>query len=152
MARRADPPPRANPPTLAGSRPAAASDDGAGKATGRRRRAYRSGLSAEFWAAWLLRLKGYRIIGRRVRYGAGEIDLVARRGDVVAFVEVKRRARIEDALEAVTPAARQRIARAARSWVAGHPRHARGTLRFDLVALAPGRLPRHLPSFFEAEV
>lgn len=120
--------------------------------TSRRRRAYASGLSAETLAAWLLRLKGYRIIGRRVRFGAGEIDLIARRRGVVAFVEVKRRTTFAEAVEAVTPAARQRIARAARVWLASHPRHAASTLRFDLVAVCPRRLPRHLPSFFEAEV
>lgn len=117
-----------------------------------RRAAYRRGLGAEGLAAWLLRLKGYRILGRRVKTPVGEIDLIARRGDVVAFVEVKRRVAADDALTAVTPAGRRRIAAAARAWLARHPEHARGTLRFDLVVVAARRLPRHVVAAFEAEV
>ena len=117
-----------------------------------RRAAYRRGLAGESLAAWLLRLKGYRILGRRVKTPVGEIDLIARRGDVVAFVEVKRRVASEDALTAVTPAGRRRIAAAARAWLARHPDHAHGTLRFDLVVVAARRLPRHVVAAFEAEV
>jgi putative endonuclease len=119
---------------------------------GRRRAAYRRGLAGEAAAVWLLRLKGYRILGRRVRLPVGEIDIVARRGAVVAFVEVKRRAATEDALTAITATGRRRIAAAARLWLSRHPAHAGLTLRFDLVVVARGRLPRHLVSAFEAEV
>ncbi len=117
----------------------------------RRLRAFRLGLSAETRAAWWLRLKGYRILGRRVRFSRGEIDLIARRGPVVAIVEVKARATIDAAIEAVTPASRRRIVAAAHQWLARNPAHAGCGLRFDIVALAPRRLPHHLVSAFEAE-
>lgn len=118
----------------------------------RRLAAYRRGLGGEAAAVWLLRLKGYRILGRRVRFGAGEIDIVARRGGVLAFVEVKRRATEAEALVAVTPAAQRRIAAAARVWLGRNPGFAHLTQRFDLVVVAARRLPRHVVAAFEAEV
>lgn len=117
----------------------------------RRLRAFRLGLSAETRAAWWLRLKGYRILGRRVRLSRGEIDLIARRGQVVAFVEVKARATVDAAIEAVTPATRRRIAAAAHQWLSRNPAYVGFGLRFDIVALAPRRLPHHLVSAFTAD-
>lgn len=110
--------------------------------------AYRRGLRAEALAAWWLRLKGYRILARRFRTPSGEVDIVARRGGTVAFVEVKRRATLDEALIAVTPRTRRRMEAVVRLWLARHPAHAALTLRFDIIALAPGRLPRHLVSAF----
>ena len=89
-------------------------------------------------------IKGYRLLGFRLRTPLGEIDLLAQRGGVIAVVEVKRRASIEDALEAVTPLQRDRLTRAARSLVARRPALAGAAIRLDLIALAPGRLPRHI--------
>ncbi len=114
--------------------------------TAKRRRAERSGRGGETWAALLLRLKGYRILGRRVRTHAGEIDLVARspRG-ILCFVEVKARGLERGAVESVGARQQQRIARAAQLFVAGKPALAQRPMRFDIVAVAPRRLPRHIP-------
>ncbi len=112
--------------------------------TGRRERAQKLGLRAETLAAVWLRLKGYEIIARNVRNAAGEIDIVARRGDVFAFVEVKARPTVEAACDAISVRARRRIATAAEVW-AGHDRRYRGQgMRFDLIAIRPRRLPVHL--------
>jgi putative endonuclease len=124
---------------------------GGDQATERRRGAHLYGLKAESIAAWLLRLKGYTILARRFVVNGGEIDLVARRGGVIAFVEVKARADFEAAAIAISATKRRRIARAARVWLARNPWAARLTLRGDAVFLAPGRLPRHAPSAYRLE-
>jgi putative endonuclease len=120
-------------------------------ATAERRAAERLGRRAEIVAAWVLRLKGYRVLARRYRTPVGEIDLVVRRGGVVAFVEVKARGTLAEAAEAVGAHGRARIARAAALWLAAHPQAAGLTLRFDVVVAAPGTLPRHLPGVFDAD-
>lgn len=109
-------------------------------ASERRRVAERRGRRAETIAAWWLMLHGWRIVARRRRLPMIEVDLVARRGNVLAVVEVKRRATLEAALAAVTPAAARRLARAAEQVAAGTGAAA----RVDLIALAPWRLPRHI--------
>jgi len=114
----------------------------------RRRRAEGRGRRAETIAAWFLRLKLYRILARRYRTPVGEIDLVARRGRTIAFIEVKRRASEAEAIAAVTQAGRRRIARAAALWIAAHPAAAGFDQRFDVVIALPGRLPRHLIGVF----
>ncbi|MBM3523954.1 MAG: YraN family protein, partial [Alphaproteobacteria bacterium] len=96
-------------------------------------------------AALLLRLKGFRILARGQRSRLGEIDLVARRGGLLVFVEVKARADAALAAEAVTPRQRQRIARAARAYLAGRPTLQGCTQRFDVVLLGRGSWPRHVP-------
>ncbi|HLI64937.1 MAG TPA: YraN family protein [Caulobacteraceae bacterium] len=103
-----------------------------------------AGRRSEILAALWLMAKGYRVLGFRHRLRQGEVDLLAARGRVLIAVEVKRRAALEAALEAVTPAQRQRLRRALRAYAARHPRFAEAELRLDLVALAPGRLPRHI--------
>ena len=105
----------------------------------------RAGRLAETAAAWLLRLRGFRILARRYVTPVGEIDLVARRGELLVFVEVKRRLRADDALSALLPAQQTRIARAAGAFLQRQPRLAGCALRFDLIAVTPWRLPRHLP-------
>ena len=112
--------------------------------------AFRTGLSAESRAAAFLMAKGYRILARRFRTPHGEIDLVARRRNLVAFVEVKARASLDDAAYAVTPRQQQRIIAAAQAWLMAHPEHAEFELRFDAVLIAPRRLPRHLLAAFDA--
>jgi putative endonuclease len=102
------------------------------------------GRFAEALAAWSLRLRGYRIVARRFRTPLGEIDLVARRGRLLAFVEVKARGDLEQALVALSARQRQRTARAAELFLLRRPDLAGHTLRFDLVAVRPWRLPRHL--------
>ena len=96
-------------------------------------------------AALWLRLRGYRILARRYRSPVGEIDLIARRGGVIAAVEVKLRADRAQAAEAITARQWQRIARALALWIQSHPEHAGRDLRFDALLMAPGRMPRHLP-------
>ena len=112
--------------------------------------AFRSGLSAESsCAAWLI-AKGYRIVARRFRSAVGEIDIIARRRGVVAFIEVKVRATLDEAAEAVTLHQQQRIVAAAEAWLARHPQYANHQLRFDAMLIAPGHLPRHLTAAFDA--
>ena len=108
------------------------------------------GRRGEDRAAWYLRLKGYRIIDRRVKTPGGEIDLVVRRFGVTAFVEVKSRMSRKEiglALEAVNT---RRIARAAEHYVSRHPALAATPLRFDVIFLAPMMWPRHVKGAFDA--
>ncbi|HET9903653.1 MAG TPA: YraN family protein [Xanthobacteraceae bacterium] len=118
--------------------------------TPRRQEAFRFGLSAESRAAALLVAKGYRVIARRFRSPAGEIDIVARRRNLLVFVEVKARGRLDDAAWSVQPRQRARIVAAAEAWLAAHPEHAACDMRFDAVLVAPRRLPRHIPAAFDA--
>ena len=112
--------------------------------------AFRWGLSAESRAAMLLIAKGYRIVARRWRSPFGEVDIIARRGRSLVFVEVKARDLLDDAAEAVTPRQRQRIIGAAEAWLAGHPNDAMCDIRFDAVLVAPRRMPRHIAGAFDA--
>ena len=108
-----------------------------------RRSAESRGRSSETLAALLLQLKLYRILGRRVRTHAGEIDLIARSpSGVLCFIEVKARADGRAALDSVGPRQRARIERAASLYIAGKPNIARKGIRFDIVTVAP--FPRHI--------
>lgn len=109
-----------------------------------RQRAERAGRRSERVAAWWLRLKGYRILARGFRSPVGQIDIVARRGAVLAFVEVKRRSSDGAALEAIHPRQQARIARAAEAYLKLRPQLGHLQPRFDAVVLVPGRRPRHL--------
>jgi putative endonuclease len=115
----------------------------------KRKAAFRLGLSAESKAAMLLAAKGYRTIARRWKSPVGEIDLVVKRGRLIAFVEVKARKALDEAAESVL--VRRRIAAAAEAWLAAHPEHAGYDLRFDAVLVAPGRMPEHIVAAFEAD-
>lgn len=117
-----------------------------------RQAAFRVGLNAETKAAWVLRLKGYRLLARRFKVPGGEIDLIAQRGSTLVFVEVKARADLAMALEAITPTQQRRIATAARAWLARHPDQAQLTQRFDAVFVMPQRWPRHLENWFEMDL
>src|SRR6201996_6942467 len=112
--------------------------------------AFQTGLSAESRAAAFLMAKGYRILARRFRTPHGELDLVAKRRNLIAFVEVKARATLDEAAYAVTPRQQARIINAAQAWLAAHPDHAEFELRFDAILIAPRRLPRHLLAAFDA--
>jgi putative endonuclease len=112
--------------------------------------AFKTGLSAESRAAAYLMAKGYRILAKRFRTPYGEIDLVARKRSLLAFIEVKARASLDEAAYAVTPRQQQRIIAAAQAWLMAHPEHAEFELRFDAVLIAPRRLPRHLLAAFDA--
>ena len=112
--------------------------------------AYRDGHRGEMLAAWLLRLKLYRIIGRRYKTPVGEIDLIATRFGTTVFVEVKARSKPVVEAEALQAVNRSRITRAAQYWLARHPAKAGTNLRFDVIFLAPGRWPRHVINAFDA--
>ncbi|MCF2521265.1 YraN family protein [Bradyrhizobium sp. G127] len=112
--------------------------------------AFQTGLSAESKASAYLIAKGYRILARRFRTPYGEIDIVARRRSLLAFVEVKARASLDDAAYSVTPQQQQRIVAAAQAWLMAHPEHAEFDMRFDAVLIAPKHLPRHLMAAFDA--
>jgi len=111
----------------------------------RGRAAHASGLRAEAWAALLLQLKGYRIIARRMKTRVGEIDLVARRGKLIVFVEVKARADMAAAADALLMRQRARLVRAAALFISTRPALAGHDMRFDVVLVAPRSFPRHLP-------
>ena len=107
-----------------------------------RRRAERGGRRAETIASWWLRLKGWKILARRVRTPVGEIDIVARRGRTVAFVEVKARATADEAIRSLDEYRLRRVAAAAEA-VAHRFARTGDDLRIDAVYIAARRLPRH---------
>lgn len=107
--------------------------------------ARRSGRRGEVWAAAWLMAKGYRILGFRLKTPLTEIDLLAKRGDTLVVVEVKSRTLLETALEAVSFDQRDRLRRAGAQLAATRPGLKGLGVRLDLLALAPGRLPRHVP-------
>jgi putative endonuclease len=109
------------------------------------------GRLAETVAAWSLRLRGYQVVGRRFRTPLGEIDLIARRGGLLAFVEVKARADLDQALVTLGPRQRERTARAAQLFLASHPAYRGYILRFDVIAVRPWRLPHHLVDAWRLE-
>ena len=111
--------------------------------THRRQRAQRRGRFAEWLCLWHLRLRGWRILARGWRCPSGEIDILARRGSVLAVIEVKSRNEIDAAASALTPRQRRRIARAAEAFLLSRPDLASLDLRFDLMLVAPLRFPRH---------
>ena len=112
--------------------------------------AFQTGLSAESRASAFLIAKGYRILARRFKTPYGEIDIIARRRGLLAFVEVKARATLDDAAYSVTPQQQSRIVNAAQVWLAAHDNHAQLDMRFDAILIAPKSLPRHLMAAFDA--
>jgi putative endonuclease len=108
-----------------------------------------AGRRAEAIAAVWLMAKGYRILGFRLKAPQAEIDLLAIKGRVLAVVEVKRRSTIEIALETVSFDQRDRLRRAGASLAARRPGLQGASVRLDLIALAPGRLPRHIPDAWQ---
>jgi putative endonuclease len=108
-----------------------------------RRAAERRGRRGETVAAWWLRLHGWRIVATRARTPVGEVDLIARRGRTLAFVEVKMRATEAELALAID---RRRLTRVARAAELLAPRHARpgDAIRIDVILLRPRALPRHI--------
>ena len=109
----------------------------------KRQRAEHFGRRGEGVAAWWLRLHGWRIVASRVRTARGEVDLVAKRGRTVAFVEVKARGSDAELALAIDHARLRRVAAAAELLVPKYARDAT-TIRIDVILVAPWRLPRHL--------
>jgi putative endonuclease len=111
--------------------------------TNRREDAEKRGRRGELVAAWWLRLQGWRIVGERVRTARGEVDLIARRGKTLAFIEVKTRRSDADLALAIDGPRLKRVAAAADMLF---PRYAKGAenVRIDVILVAPWRLPHHL--------
>ncbi len=107
-----------------------------------RQKAERRGRTAEWFAMAFLMCKGYRILGHRLRTPYGEVDVAAWKSGVLVIVEVKARKTYDAGAYAVTPMAQQRIARAAQT-LAGRWRLTAAPIRFDLVVVGSGLLPRH---------
>lgn len=116
--------------------------------TSHQKTGYQKGLQAENLAALYMRLKGYRILAKRYKTPVGEIDLVARRGKTVVFVEVKARAKDTDAAEAIHIHNQTRVRRAAELYLQKYPRYTTHDIRFDAVLLSKGRWPRHIVAAF----
>ncbi|MDE1159927.1 MAG: YraN family protein [Neorhizobium sp.] len=114
----------------------------------KRKRAERRGRLSEYVAAAFLIARGYRILAIRYRTRAGEVDLVARKGDLIAFVEVKARRVESAALDAVGYRAQQRIRATGDIWLSRRPDHARLSCRYDVIVVRPWRLPRHFVEVF----
>ncbi|HTQ35005.1 MAG TPA: YraN family protein [Stellaceae bacterium] len=117
----------------------------------RRLRARRRGRFAEQLCRWHLRLRGWRILASDWRCPAGEIDILARRGDVLAAIEVKSRPDFASGAAALQPRQRRRIARAAEAFLAMRPELAALAVRFDVMIVAPLHLPRHLPGAWRSD-
>jgi len=113
-----------------------------------RRAAERRGRGAETLAAWWLRLHGWRILARRARIAGGEVDLIARRGQTLAFVEVKARATTGTASMSLDAYRLRRVATAAERLA---PRYQRAgdDIRIDAIFIVPGRLPQHLANVWQ---
>ena len=116
-----------------------------------RHRAERRGRLAEQLCRWHLRLHGWRIVAADWRCPSGEIDIVARRRGVLAIVEVKARRDLDSAAISLLPRQRRRIARAAAAFLSARPELAALTLRFDVMLVAPLRVPRHLANAWRAD-
>jgi len=114
-----------------------------------RQQAERFGRLAETGAAWMLRLKGFGILQTRYRNAGGEIDLIARRRNLLIFVEVKARGDLDDAAHAISTHQQQRIARAGEIFLSDEPGLATLDMRFDAVLVAPWRLPVHIPGAWQ---
>lgn len=120
----------------------------AGGRLDRKRRSERKGRRAEYFAALALLLKGYRIVSLRYKTAVGEIDLVARKGDLVAFVEVKARRDLASGVDAVSYPAQRRIAAAGELFISRQKDAARLSWRHDIVVVSPWRWPKHLEDAF----
>jgi putative endonuclease len=112
--------------------------------------AERKGRKGETLAVWWLRLKGYRIIARRFKTRQGEVDIIARKRDVVAMVEVKARATLLEAMDAVDFSTMRRIEAAGDIWLTKQRDYAQLNIRYDLIAILPRKLPVHVESLFNA--
>jgi putative endonuclease len=110
------------------------------------------GLRAETLATLWLRAQWFRILDRNYRVQGGEIDIVAQRGHLIVFVEVKARADLETAALAITPQKQRRIQRAVHHWLARHPRSTDCALRADAILIAPGHLPQRIAGVFDLAI
>ena len=119
--------------------------------TGKREKAESRGHFAELIALMYLRLKGYRLLAQRFKTPQGEVDLIMRRRDVTAFIEVKARGSRDHGVEAVTTTQSRRIAAAARFWMARDRISNSNFCRFDIVVVSPYLLPHHIENAFPGD-
>ena len=110
----------------------------------RRQDALYHGLRSEWVAAMLLRAKGYRILVRNYSVPGGEIDIIAQRGTVIAFVEVKARPTFLRAMASIDDTKRRRMSRAAAHWLAGKDWAQACVLRGDAICIMPWKWPQHV--------
>ncbi len=123
-------------------------DDGSMERRARRRRAFFKGHWAEYIASIYLTAKGYRVCARRFKTRFGEVDIIAKKGDVLAIVEVKARNSIDEAVNAVGWQSQKRIANAADFWLSKQLDWQKYSIRFDIIAIMPWSLPVHLEDAF----
>ncbi len=105
--------------------------------------AYAKGLYAETLATMMLRVKGYKILKTRYKTRFGEIDIIASKKNLLAFIEVKARKDKAGALEAVSLKSQERIANAARFFLSEYPDYNNFDMRFDVISVIPGKVPNH---------
>lgn len=117
--------------------------------TDRRKEAEKRGRRGEYLAAAALILKGYSILEMRYKTPMGEIDIIARRGKMIAFIEVKARPTTEDAINAITHEARRRICNAGAAYLA-RKRLDNFDQRYDIIAICPRRWPMHVRDAWRA--
>lgn len=113
-----------------------------------RRKAERRGRISEWLAAAWLLIHGYRILALRYRTPLGEIDIVARKRDLIIFVEVKARSSHQSAVDAVSAPSRRRIRAASDIWISRQVNAAAFSMRYDILAITPGKFPRHFKDAF----
>ncbi|GHC80692.1 YraN family protein [Limoniibacter endophyticus] len=115
----------------------------------KRLRAYRRGGRAETLACIFLMFKGFRIVARNWKTPLGEVDIIARRGSLIVIAEVKARDTLEAAMEAVGPHALRRIEAAGDLWLARQSGSAQFSIRYDLIAVLPRKLPKHVKNIWQ---
>jgi len=117
-----------------------------------RQAAERRGRQAETLSVWFLRLKGYRILARGFRCPLGEVDVIAQKGGVIAFVEVKARKDLRGSLEAISAKQRNRIENAAQVFLQQNTQLAEAGIRFDVIGVFPWKLPCHFKDAWRPRV
>ena len=114
-----------------------------------RQEAERRGHRGEWIAAWYLRFKGYRIVAKRFKTKSGEVDIIARKKDLIVMVEVKARPSVLEAMNAITATAERRIETAGDIWLARQKDFAKLSVRYDLIAIIPRQWPVHVERLFD---
>ncbi len=114
-----------------------------------RQEAERRGHRGEWFAAWYLRFKGYRIVAKRFKTKSGEVDIIARRKNLIVMVEVKARHSVLEAMDAITVTAQRRIESAGDIWLARQKDYANLSIRYDLIAILPRKMPVHVERLFD---
>jgi putative endonuclease len=114
-----------------------------------RQKSHMLGHRAETLAAWFLWLKGYKIMARRFKTKVGEVDIIARKRDLVLMVEVKARPTLIEAMDAISATAMRRIENAGDVWLSQQKDFAYLSIRYDLIAILPYKWPIHVPRIFD---